>query len=193
MTEFKQPCPSQTVPVTGTALPSTPTCQSNYFWTVKAGDTFYTIANQINIPVSKLLQLNPGVDPYTLQIGQKICLPYAPTAPPCQSNNFWTVKAGDSIYLIAQQSNTTVAKLLVLNPLVNLYNLQVGQKICLPFLPTLPPTAPPCQSKLFWLVETGDTIYLIAQQSNTTVTRLFELNPHVDPNNLQVGQRICLP
>lgn len=61
--------------------------------------------------------------------------------------------------------------------------------------PTTPPpvTAPPCQSKLFWLVEPGDTIYLVASQTNTTVTKLIQLNPHLNPNNLQPGDRICLP
>ncbi|MDK2820282.1 MAG: hypothetical protein PWP31_247 [Clostridia bacterium] len=52
---------------------------------------------------------------------------------------------------------------------------------------------PPCPSSLYWEVAPGDTLYTIAQATGTTVERLIELNPHIDPNNLQVGQNICLP
>lgn len=59
--------------------------------------------------------------------------------------------------------------------------------------PTPIPTAPPCASEIFWLVEEGDNIYQIARESGTTVSTLLRLNPHLNPNNLRPGDRICLP
>ncbi|MGI9953380.1 LysM domain-containing protein [Moorellaceae bacterium AZ2] len=52
---------------------------------------------------------------------------------------------------------------------------------------------PNCPSGTFWQVAPGDTLFRIAQAVGTTVERLMELNPGIDPYNLQVGQYICLP
>jgi LysM repeat protein len=42
----------------------------------------------------------------------------------------------------------------------------------------------------FYRVKVGDTLETIANQFDTTVDDLNALNPTLDPNNLQVGQRI---
>ncbi|MGB9661164.1 MAG: LysM peptidoglycan-binding domain-containing protein [Moorellaceae bacterium] len=105
---------------------------------------------------------------------------------PCPSGRYWRVKPGDTLYLIALRMATTVEELLRLNPGVDPYNLQPEQLICLP-------AERPCPSGVFWQVSPGDTLFTIARAVGTTVERLMELNPHVDPYNLQIGQNICLP
>ena len=42
----------------------------------------------------------------------------------------------------------------------------------------------------FYLVESGDTLGEIADRFDTSVDRLLELNPSVDPQALRVGQRV---
>ena len=42
----------------------------------------------------------------------------------------------------------------------------------------------------FYRVQAGDTLESIASQSGTTVERLLELNPGIDPVALRIGQRI---
>jgi LysM repeat protein len=42
----------------------------------------------------------------------------------------------------------------------------------------------------FYTIESGDTFGSIAAEFDTTVERLLELNPDVDPTQLTVGQRI---
>jgi LysM repeat protein len=42
------------------------------FYTVEAGDTFGTIAEQFGTTVDRLEELNPGVDTTSLRIGQRI-------------------------------------------------------------------------------------------------------------------------
>jgi LysM repeat protein len=44
--------------------------------------------------------------------------------------------------------------------------------------------------KLTYTVRSGDTFGSIAQKEGTTVAHLEHLNPHVNPNALQVGQKI---
>ncbi|MDA8211869.1 MAG: LysM peptidoglycan-binding domain-containing protein [Clostridia bacterium] len=105
----------------------------------------------------------------------------------CPSGRFWRVKAGDTLFKIASQVGTTIAELKRLNPSVNPYNLQIGQSLC------LPPEKPPCASGIYWTVASGDSLYTIAKDSGTTVERLLELNPGIDPLNLQEGMNICLP
>lgn len=50
-------------------------CDSGIYWVVEEGDTLYLISRKLNIPLEKIIQINPGVDPYNLQIGSKICIP----------------------------------------------------------------------------------------------------------------------
>lgn len=44
-----------------------------------------------------------------------------------------------------------------------------------------------------YFIQPGDTFYRIAQRLGTTVATLISLNPNVNPNNLQIGQSICVP
>lgn len=55
------------------------------------------------------------------------------------------------------------------------------------------PPAPPEPSIRYYQVQRGDTLWKIAQRYHTTVERLIELNPGIDPQNLQVGQKIRVP
>lgn len=106
-------------------------------------------------------------------------------APPCASGRYIRIAAGDTLYLIALRLGTTVSELLRINPGINPYQLRIGQLLCLPerF----------CSSGIFWEVAPGDTLYFIARSSGTTVARLLQLNPGINPLNLQAGQAICLP
>ena len=54
-------------------------CPSEVYWIIDYGDTFYKISKELNIPMEKLLEANPNIDPYNLQVGSKICVPvYTP-------------------------------------------------------------------------------------------------------------------
>ncbi len=50
-----------------------------------------------------------------------------------------------------------------------------------------------CPSGRFWKVQAGDTFYTIAVRLNLDVGDLQQLNPGIDPDNLQVGISLCLP
>lgn len=105
---------------------------------------------------------------------------------PCPSGRYWRVQRGDTLYIIALRTATTVNQLLELNPGFNPYNLRIDSLICLP-------PERPCPSGVFWEVAEGDTLYRIARTRNTTIEKLLELNPNINPHNLQIGQNICLP
>lgn len=45
-------------------------------YTIKPGDTFYKIAKRYNTNLYSILLANPNMDPYRLQVGDKIIVPY---------------------------------------------------------------------------------------------------------------------
>lgn len=52
---------------------------------------------------------------------------------------------------------------------------------------------PPAPVRRTYTIEEGDTLDQVALDHDTTVERLLELNPSIDPTSLQVGQRIVVP
>ncbi len=44
-------------------------------YTVKAGDTLYSIGQEYGVPVWVLLRANENIDIYNLMIGTKLCVP----------------------------------------------------------------------------------------------------------------------
>jgi LysM repeat protein len=52
---------------------------------------------------------------------------------------------------------------------------------------------PPAPVRRTYRIQEGDTLDQVAFDHDTTVERLLELNPRIDPTSLQVGQRIVVP
>lgn len=112
--------------------------------------------------------------------------------PYCSSGRYYTVEPGDTFWMIAQKTKTTVSDIINVNPGVNPNYLQVGQVICLP--PIVPyGKTPECSTGVYWEVVSGDTIYNIAKRLGVKVDEILALNPYINPQSLQVGQIICLP
>jgi peptidoglycan DL-endopeptidase LytF len=170
-----------------------PSCPSGSFsYTIKSGDTLYKLAIEYNTTVEAIMRINPGIDPNNLQIGQKICIP-GPQPGTCPSGSFqYTIKSGDTLYNLAIKYNTTVEAIMRINPGIDPNNLQIGQKICIPG--PGPGPGPSCPTGSFaYTVKSGDTIYKLAIEYNTTVEAIMRINPGIDPNNLRIGQIICIP
>lgn len=51
----------------------------------------------------------------------------------------------------------------------------------------------PQQRNINYIVRPGDSLYNIARRYNTTVAALYQANPGVSPNSLQIGQTIVVP
>ena len=91
------------------------------------------------------------------------------------------------MWSIANRYNTTVAILKELNNL-NTNLLQVGQVLKLPSGGTTSDN----QSGNTYTVQSGDSLWSIANRYNTTVATLKELN-NLNTNVLQIGQVLKLP
>ena len=155
-------------------LPTT-TTPTNKTYTVKSGDSLYSIAKAYNTTVSELKQLN-NLTSNLISIGQVLRLPTTTATP---TNKTYTVKSGDSLYSIAKAYNTTVSELKQLNNLTSNL-LSIGQVLRLPTTATTP-------TNKTYTVKSGDSLYSIAKAYNTTVSELKQLN-NLTSNLLSIGQ-----
>ena len=98
---------------------------TNQTYTVKSGDSLWNIANRYGTTVNQLKSLN-GLTTNNLAIGQKLLIPTNN-----QTANTYTVKSGDSVWILARKYNTTVNELKALNNLTT-NGLSIGQILRLP-------------------------------------------------------------
>ena len=165
----------------------------NYInYTVKSGDTLYSIAKANNIDVATLQKDNALVDNklkvgqvlrirlkegQTLDVEECIGMEYIPKKKVNETATY-VVKKGDSLYKIANNYNTSVSNLLSLNNLSNA-NLVVGQVLKVP------------SSTITYVVKKGDSLYLIAKKYNTSVDQIKKKN-NLTSNNLSIGQKLII-
>lgn len=108
------------------------------------------------------------------------------------TNYFYhVVKSGETMTSIATKYNTAIDSLKSWNELETI-NLYVGQrlKVIGTTPPPVKPTPPPPPVKKYYSVRSGDTFSKIADKHRMSMTVLRKLNPNVNINRLQVGQKI---
>jgi peptidoglycan endopeptidase LytF len=178
----------QTVCIPG-SQPGPATCPAGSTpYMIKAGDTLYALAARFNTTVTAIIAMNPGIDPNALRIGQTICIPGSQTPPSaCPAGTFsYVVRPGDTLGQIGQRFNVALSAIIAVNPKFDPSNLQVGMVLCIP----LPGTCPGGRS---YTVQAGDTFYSIARRFNVSLDALLAANPFTNPDQLYVGQQICIP
>lgn len=95
----------------------------------------------------------------------------------------YTVKSGDTLWLLAQRFGTTVDAIKSLNGLTS-NNLSIGQVL------RIPESGTPAYFQ--YTVRSGDTLWLLAQRFGTTVDAIKRLNG-LTGNNLSIGQVLLIP
>lgn len=164
-------------------------CPSGTFpYIILPGDNYVVLAERYHTTVAAISAANPGVDPNRLYVGQAICMPALPPAGPCPcGSKIYLVQAGDSFYSIAQKFNVPFDVFYNANSGLDPANLQIGQAVCIPQLPACP------VNSIAYAIEPGDTYYGLSRDTGVPIQDIIVANPGIDPNNLQVGQVICLP
>ena len=206
-------------------------------YTVKSGDTLYRIANSYNIPINNIIDYN-NLETTVLTVGQTLRIPRQEIIEE-ENDNIYTVKAGDSLYSIAQTFGTTVDELKTLNNLtsnilsigqqliigrdgieeseyivyqvvpgdtlysiarryntkvdaIKAYNNLTSDNLTIGTVIQIPTPTSVDTTYQNYTIQSGDTLYSIARRYNTTVDRILSLND-LDSNNLQVGTTIRIP
>ncbi|TWT04972.1 LysM peptidoglycan-binding domain-containing protein [Planomicrobium sp. CPCC 101079] len=101
-------------------------------YTVKAGDTLYSIAKKHGVTVAALAKANKITNYNLIRVGQVLIIPSKNASPPPAATVKYTVKAGDTLYSIAKKHKVTVAKLAAANNITNYNLIRVGQVLTIP-------------------------------------------------------------
>lgn len=148
------------------------------YYTVKSGDTLYSIARKYDLTVDELKNYN-NLTSNTLSIGQRLIIGEKALG------NLYTVQRGDTLYSIAKSFNISIDELRNANNLGSNI-LTIGQTLVIPNNINVP------INTQVYEVQKSDTLYNIASRYNTTVARIKELN-NLTSNVLSIGQKLTLP
>ncbi|HBI04359.1 MAG TPA: cell wall hydrolase [Paenibacillaceae bacterium] len=134
---------------TTTPAPAPAPITQNTTYKVVAGDSLYKIALQFKTTVSAIKQAN-NLTADTIYVGQALTIPgtttTTPAPAPTTQNTTYKVVAGDSLYNISRQFNTTIDALKQANNLTG-DAIYIGQTLTIPGTTTTTPTPPPVQQE----------------------------------------------
>lgn len=156
-------------------------------YNVNEGDTLLSIAVRFGTDVESLLRANPDIDPYNLQVGQRICIAQKFQEPPmCSTRNFYVIRQGDTIRAIAASFEVEAQEILRINPDINPRNLRVGQIICIPLAPSPIEIIVNIGAKRLTVYKNGSIFreYIVAtgKEETPTPVGVFEVvNKEIDP------------
>lgn len=161
-------------------------------YTVKKGDTLYSIAKNNNVSVDTIKKDN-ALTSNNLSVGQVLkirveesvveeCFGEEYIPPETVSSINYTVKKGDNLYNIAKTYNTSIEAIKNLNNITT-NNLSIGQVLKIPTTSSNTSTT--------YTVQRGDNLYLIARKYNTTVDEIKRKN-NLNSNLLSIGQKLII-
>ena len=166
------------------------------YYTVKRGDTLYSIANQFNTTVQTIKNLN-NLTSNNLQIGQVLLV----TEKVYPDVSTYIVEKGDTLYSIATKFSTTVQAIKTLNNLTT-NTLLPGQHIYIPTSSEMPtePTTPEVPTQPFepdipyltYTVQRGDSLWKISRKYEVPVNDIISFN-NLSSVNLQIGDELKIP
>ncbi len=144
--------------------------------TVQWGDTLSGIASLCGTTTDAIQAANPGLG-WWVYAGQVLYIPTGSSAPvyaPSYGGGTYVVQRGDTLGKIATRQGVGLGDLLAANPQIwNASLIYVGQVI------NLPASAP-----VYYIVQQGDTLRIIANRYGTSVYSLQVLNPTIYNANL---------
>ena len=161
-----------------------PSSNENFIiYTVKSGDSLYSIARNYGITINVLKDVN-NLTSDTLSNGQVLKIP-GKSDENIKNYINYTVKPGDSLYKIAGLYETSVNEIKNINGLVN-NNLEINQVL------KIPTTSSNQVNYINYTVKPGDSLYKIANLYDVTVNEIKNLN-NLTSNNLAIDQVLKIP
>lgn len=95
------------------------------------------------------------------------------------------IEAGDTLYKLARKYDVKLFDIMRLNPYVNVYNLQIGDEICIPSMPQQPEKT--------YVVNEGDTLGKVLDAFDTEYETLVKWNPVLKDVELPEGLILRMP
>lgn len=171
---------------------------------VQPKETLYRIGLKYGVTVAELYRLNPGTEK-GINVGQSLVLP--DRVPPQQSEQYHSVKSGETLYSISRVYGVSIEAILAANPdLSDITSIPVGIILKIPsvaidkgqnvsqVVPQTPPVSPTEEvtGLVVMTVEPKQTVYSILKMTGWTEEEFYHYNPHVR-GGLKAGQTIFIP
>lgn len=182
--------------------------ESFYFYKTGNNESIQSIAQKLGVTVDQIITYNPSAK---LGIAKKQLLFFPVSAfanqgkqhnvAPSVANETVThvVKKGESLYGLARNYNMSIDELVEANPQAN-NGVKEGDVLVIPQKTTVAPiatapvateTAPQTEVKtIFHTIKSGETLFSVSKQYNTTIENLIALNPGIYPDKFVVGDVI---
>jgi len=168
-------------------------------YTVKKGDSLYSIANKYNTTVIEIKRYN-NLSSDLLNIGDRIVIPCNEESNYKIGEKYVTyeVVKGDSLYSIATKFKTTVDSIKKLNGLTS-NSLSIGQKLIVDdksgvssVLECFGEDNFDNSNYINYMVVKNDNLYNLAKKYNTSVEKIKSIN-NLTSNDLSIGQILKIP
>ncbi|GAB2026427.1 LysM peptidoglycan-binding domain-containing protein [Lactovum odontotermitis] len=117
---------------------------------------------------------------------------YTNTAAAAAPAGSYVVQSGDSLWSIAQSNGTTAENLAAINGIDQNSMLQIGQSIVLSGGTAADTSANNAAATGTYTIQSGDSLWTIAQANGTTTANLAALNGIDENSILQEGQQLVL-
>jgi murein DD-endopeptidase MepM/ murein hydrolase activator NlpD len=184
------------------------------FYVVQPGDNLFRIGRAYGLTVAELAAANEISNEKLIHPGQVLLIPGAagsrgaaamtPTPrPTVASDATYLVQAGDTLERIARRLGVPAEALLNANLLDNPRRLRVGQRLKLPHAPAATPAATPVATPTStptppaatdrYVVQRGDSLYLIGRRFGVTVQELTAANNISNPALIHAGLELVIP
>ncbi|AEV31991.1 PBP1 and LysM peptidoglycan-binding domain-containing protein [Owenweeksia hongkongensis] len=170
-------------------------------YTVKAGQTLYSIAKEYGVSVADIRKNNPQLADglkagMILNIPPKAATPKETTQKKDTGDKTHTVQPGETLYSLAIQYHVGIADIKKLNPELEQDGLKVGMviKIPEPREEVKDEIAQQQAQKAYYIhvVKKTETAYSISRQYELSLDSLYLINPTAK-EGLQIGQELNIP
>jgi len=102
-------------------------------YVIKKGDSLYSLSRQYNVSIDSIINANPLVNVYNLQVDEVICIPVS--VPQNNYTNYTTylVEEEDTLGSVLDKNNINLADLMEFNDLNNI-RLEPGSTLQVPII-----------------------------------------------------------
>lgn len=167
---------------------------SYYYYRVRRGDNLSTIAARHGTSVRKLRSLNGMWRRSLIRVGQRLKVPERGSRSRYSSRsyslsgNYYKVRRGDNLSLIARRFGVSISQLRRLNNLHGRSTIYVGQKIKVKSGGS--PARETAGDSSVYVVRRGDNLSTIADRHDMSISKLRRLNNLRGRSTIYVGQKL---
>ena len=178
-------------------------------YTVKAGDTKYSLAKRFGIEIITLQNQNPQIVPM-LKVGEVLQIDLdGNQSNSFQNNHFYIVKTGDTKFGLSQKFGVSIEQLEAWNPHI-VQTLMIGQRLTLSGSTPVPTeividtsvasrddsqnnqTEQQTNEYVSYTIQPGETLYGLSKSAGMIIEAFLDLNPEL-ATSVQAGMIIKMP